>query len=233
MHLGKEKSESLPHWTPRKKPTLRNEAEAGERVEVVGAVEALRQMNPADWRGKSMGGDCGYEKWFVFVSAVKSTGVGREDFIKWSTQDPRYAAHRKSIGRIWDSASGRHGGMFFKALSERGIKLSPNTIAKRGLFPKGSHGGSLKPSPTIDVRDRTRGLVARLKREPSDDRLFSVAATFGEIILEKRIQRWVANDMLEGACQANGLWKLLGPDRCRRTIANAFRHVEEKFLGER
>jgi hypothetical protein len=39
--------------------------------------------------------------------------------------------------------------------------------------------------------------------------------------------------MLEGACQANGLWRTLGPDRCKLTIANAYRHVEEKFLGER
>jgi hypothetical protein len=214
-----EKSESLPKWNPRKKPTLRDEEETGERGEVAGAVEALRQMNPADWRGKSMGGTCGYEKWFVFVSAVKSTGTTREDFIEWSTQDPRYAAHRKSIGRIWDSASGRHGGAFFKALSERGIKLSPNTTAKRGLFPKVPPGAS---GPTIDVRDRTRGLAAWLKREPGEDRLFRVGCVFAEIVHEGPIKVGVANELLEGACQDNGLWRALGPEGCRETIARAF-----------
>ena len=107
----------------------------------------------------------------------------------------------------------------------------------RSRYPRSGSclGGPLRqaqpqPSP---FGARTKRLLAWLAADPTDDHLFRVAATFGEIILEKRIQRWVANDMLEGACQANGLWKSLGPDRCRMTIANAYRHVEEKFLGER
>jgi hypothetical protein len=38
---------------------------------------------------------------------------------------------------------------------------------------------------------------------------------------------------LEQACRTYGLWHVLGADGCRQTIVNAFRHVEEKMLGER
>jgi hypothetical protein len=182
-------------------------------------LEALRRMDPVDWRGD-------FEGWFALLTAVKAVGVLREDFADWSTRDEEYVERRGEIERIWDCAMGAHGGALFKALAERGIRIR----AKRFLS-----GGSTspRPTPTISVRGRTKRLLAWLAADPTDDRLFTVAATFGEIILEKRIQRWVANDMLEGACQANGLWRTLGPDRCKLTIANAYRHVEEKFLGER
>jgi hypothetical protein len=36
---------------------------------------------------------------------------------------------------------------------------------------------------------------------------------------------------LEKAARRNGLWKAIGPDRVRRTIANGLRHVEEKVLA--
>jgi hypothetical protein len=53
------------------------------------------------------------------------------------------------------------------------------------------------------------------------------------MIAERAISRSEANHWLTQACKANGLWELLGPDGCRQTIANAYRHVEEKLLGER
>jgi Bifunctional DNA primase/polymerase, N-terminal len=221
-YAGKEegKDAGCPDRTPQDKEKPLREVGHEVGVVVAGVAAALAKMDAVDWRGD-------YPGWFALLTACQFVGVGREEFVRWSLRDPHYAADRREIERIFDSAKPKHGGALYKALSERGIKIS----AKRSpLYLRGPMGAS---GPTIDVRDRTRGLVAWLKREPTDDRLFRVAATFGEIILEKRIQRWVANDMLEGACQANGLWKLLGPDRCKRTIANGYRHVEEKVLGER
>jgi hypothetical protein len=213
-----------------KSPPLRDAAGTGE---VVGAGRSSTSNEP---RRLARGGTCGYKNWFALVGACKAVGIGREEFVEWCLGDERYAAHRKRIERIWESAWGTHGGALFKALAERGIKLPSNTRADtraaNGAF---SSGGPLKAkaTPTINLRSRTDGLASWLAASPTDDRLFTVAATFGEIILEQRIQRRAANQLLESACQANGLWKLLGPDRCRRTIARGFRHVEEKFLGER
>jgi hypothetical protein len=228
--------ESLPggfNAYPRKKPTLRDEEETGERVEVAGAVEALRQMNPADWRGKSMGGTCGYEKWFVFVSAVKSTGTTREDFIEWSTQDPRYAAHRKSIGRIWDSASGRHGGVFFKALSERGIKLSPDTSAKHGLFPEVRDKPAIPPAHRPQASHwlaRVKGLRARLRRDQCEASLFSYACLYAEILYEEGKASAdalaTAQTLLEEDCPK--LIREIGIDGVRRSIRRAFERIKEQ-----
>jgi hypothetical protein len=187
-------------------------------VEVANLTDALRQMNPVDWRGD-------FEPWFALAGACKAVGIEREEFVEWSVGDTEYAERRGEIERIWDCALGAHGRALYKALSERGIKVPSKRVSR------GSGGHTF--TPTGNLQRRTEGLIAHLAASPTEDRLFTVAATFGEIILEERIQRWVANDLLEGACQANGLWKLLGPDRCRRTIANGFRHVEEKFLGER
>jgi hypothetical protein len=187
--------------------------------EVANLTEALWQMDPVDWSED-------FKNWFALVGACKAVGIGRDEFIAWSTGDERYANDGPEIERIWDSALEAHGGALHKALAERDIiEAKPKK--------KKSEGSSSRPTPTINLRRRTDGLAAWLAAAPTDDRLFTVAATFGEIILEKRIQRRAANQLLESACQANGLWKLLGPDRCRRTITNAFRHVEEKFLGER
>jgi Bifunctional DNA primase/polymerase, N-terminal len=182
-------------------------------------LEALRRMDPVDWRGD-------FGSWFALLTASKAVGIGRDDFVEWSIGDPEYVERRGEIERIWECARAEHGRALWKALAERGIKITAKRFCSRGST-------SPRPTPTISLRSRTDGLRAWLAAEPTDDRLFTVAATFGEIILEKRIKRWVANDLLEGACQANGLWKSLGADRCKLTIANAFRHVEEKFLGER
>jgi Bifunctional DNA primase/polymerase, N-terminal len=204
---------------PRQGKTLREE---GVGVAVAGAGDALRQMDPRDW-----GGD--FDGWWALAGACKAVGIPRDEFADWSIGDPEYADRRGEIERIFDCAQGAHGGALYSALAKRGINLPGELSAKRSLS-----GGStsVRGSPTINLRRRTDALRAWLAAEPTDDHLFRVAATFGEIILEKRLTRWVANELLEEACKENGLWKLLGADRCRRTIANGFRHVEEKFLGE-
>jgi hypothetical protein len=198
----------------------RDERVEGVDVDAAHATEALRKLDPCAWAHK-------HDDWFELLMGCKAAGIDCEDFVEWSIGDPEYANDAEIIRVKWNSISPRHPGAFLKALKGAGIKLKRNQY--------GIAGGPTPSSatPTIDLRARTDGLRAHLAAEPTDDRLFTVAATFGEIILEGRIQRWVANDLLEGACQANGLWKSLGPDRCKRTIANGYRHVEEKYLGER
>jgi hypothetical protein len=62
--------------------------------------------------------------------------------------------------------------------------------------------------------------------------LFSVACVVAEVIAEVgKPKPAVGRQLLEGACPK--LIKEIGIDEVRRTIANAYRHVEEKFLGER
>ena len=40
----------------------------------------------------------------------------------------------------------------------------------------------------------------------------------------------MAQTLLIGAAQGNGLWRKLGKEGVKRTIANGLRHVEEKLL---
>jgi Primase C terminal 2 (PriCT-2) len=185
-------------------------------VDVGDATDALRQLDPCVWNGR-------HDEWFELLMGAKAAGIGCEDFVEWSIGDPEYADDAEIIRVKWNSIEPRHPGAFLRALKDAGIKL-------KRIIAEVAPGAS---GPTIDVRDRTRGLAAWLKREPSEERLFRVGCVFAEIVHEGRIKVGVANDLLEGACQANGLWRTLGPDRCKLTIANGFRHVEEKFLGER
>ncbi len=52
-----------------------------------------------------------------------------------------------------------------------------------------------------------------------------------EMISERRLIVKVASDLLRSALQANGLWRE-NRDLCETIIGRAYRHVEEKILGE-
>ena len=139
---------------PEDKETLRDAVRAGEEVRIEDLTEALRQMNPVDWRKD-------YEGWFALAGAVKAVGISRADFIDWCVRDPHYAADRKSIGRIWDSAYGKHGRAFYKALAQRRIKVSPspnNTPSSPSLYPRVRSANPQPfghPSKTVNVIART------------------------------------------------------------------------------
>ena len=54
----------------------------------------------------------------------------------------------------------------------------------------------------------------------------------GEVMAEcKKPTPSVAVKLLVGAAKDSGLWRQLGADEVRRTIANGLRHVEEKVLA--
>lgn len=59
----------------------------------------LSTVDPRDFRD--------YDRWFRFMVRCLHSGVGREDFIAWSTSDPTYAEVATAIGRRWDSLEWR------------------------------------------------------------------------------------------------------------------------------
>jgi hypothetical protein len=189
----------------------------------VGLLDALRAMDPCDWRGE-------HDAWRDLMNACKAEGIACEDFVAWSIGDPVYRADGQSIRREWKSLRAQHGGALWAALKARGIKVNgKGNAAGPSLYPEGP---LVAKARTRNLQHRTSGLLDWLGREPSEQRLFNVACVFGEIVDEGRMKVGVAAKLLEGACRGNGLCKLLGADGVRRTIANGLRHVEEKVLAE-
>jgi hypothetical protein len=187
---------------------------------VVGLTEALRKLDPRRWNGK-------YEEWLSLMMACKFAGIEREAFIEWSIGDPDYADDGEVIARKWESFAPKHAGALFAALKEAGIKVAKDHTHHHGPGEKSAE--VPLGAPTHDLQRRTRSLLAWLARAPSEPNLFSVACVFAEMVDEGRIKVGVARQVLEGACP--DLRKTLGHEGVRMTIANAFRHVEEKVLA--
>jgi hypothetical protein len=184
-------------------------------AEVADLTAGLWEMDAEDWRGD-------YDGWFHLAGAAQALGIAENEFVRWSLTDPVYAADERAIRRIWNSAQARHGGALHKALAERGIRVG----AQRSLYP----GVPFQHGRTIDVRLRTTGLIAYFDRQPTTDRLFAVACVFAEIVAEGRLKIGVAQELLWN--NLGQFRKSIGDDEFRRTISNAFRHVEEKLLSE-
>lgn len=60
-------------------------------------AETLEQLDACDFSD--------HNAWFLLMAACHhaTAGEGRQEFIDWSTQDPRYSDHGWIIGRRWDS----------------------------------------------------------------------------------------------------------------------------------
>lgn len=196
-----------------------------EAVEVASLTAALWEMDACDWRGD-------YDGWFHLAVACQAVGISKTEWMRWSLTDPVYAADGRAIERIWDSAKPRHGGAFFAALAERGIRI--NKAAP--LYPKVPNLHRPVPNlhrpsqPTRNLNNRTTSLCDWLNRQPSERALFKVGCAFAEIVSEGLLKPSQAVKLLEGNC-----WKLrkaLGPEQFQITVARAFRHVEEKVLSE-
>ena len=216
-------------------PKIKREEERAHAsaVEVADVTAALWELDARDWNG-------GYPAWFAFATACRFLGIARAEFVRWCVTDPDYAADARLIERIWDSTKPVHAGAFWTACKERGIKVGAKVGAKSSSLylgvPLASASSVAAETPlasasvTRDLRHRSAGLLAWLGRDPTEPTLFRVACVFGEIIAEGRIKVGVAQSLLIGAAQSNGLWRELGKEGCKRTIANGLRHVEEKFL---
>jgi hypothetical protein len=190
--------------------------------DVDGLLEALRAMDPCDWRGE-------HDAWRDLMNACKAEGIACEDFVAWSVGDPHYAHDGRAIRREWKSLRAEHGGALWAALKARGIKVQREAKGP-SLYPEVPAG---RPEARIDWRLRFNGTMRWLEQNASEDDLFSASCLVAEIMAKyQRPKSSIAVMFLEKAAKQNGLWKAIGPDRVRRTIANGLRHVEEKLLKE-
>jgi hypothetical protein len=190
-----------------------------------GAVEALRKMDPRDWNGE-------HDAWLGLLTGCKFVGIAREDFVEWSTKDPRYADDGEIIRRKWDSVVLKHGGAFYAALKQRGIRVRSDR--QQSVEDHGSRSLTLfatKPSnrdlhfqrPTI--KPRIDGLLRRLHRLASEQELFNSSCWMAEMTTMPRRD---ALGLLEQAVKETELWAQLGRDGVRKTIERGFQHIETK-----
>ena len=80
---------------------------------------------------------------------------------------------------------------------------------------------------SLNPRTRFKVLIRDLERDGREDFLFWTGCRCAEMAAEGWPQADVAQGLLLQACKANGLWRALGDEGCKRTIENAFREVKE------
>jgi hypothetical protein len=234
---------------PNEKDGLRNTEGPGEGEELAGALEALRLMDPIDWRGKRKGGNSSYQDWCALIMGCKFVGIPQSAFLEWARRDGRYAADRRRNEGLWDGAPCVHGGAFFKALAQRGIKLRPSSSSAPApssvggspsvfhrVRPANAHPSNQRPEhrQTYNVIARSKRTCKVLEQTQGSwrrEELFNSACVMAEMIAEKRLTIETANQLLRGALQTNGLWKE-NRELCETVIGRAYRHVELKLLGE-
>jgi hypothetical protein len=202
-------------------------------TEVAAVVrDALFALDPLRWRGE-------HDAWLSLANAAKFEGVSEDDWVTWSLGDEFYRPDEKLIRRKWWSLTPKHSGALWAALSEAGIKVRHNPSAGHGTrsatvideqpYPALGEG---KSQPTRDWRARVDSVLRKLERVQTEPMLFWAGCRVAEVIAEVgKPKPAVGRQLLEGACPK--LIKEIGIAEVRRTIANGFRHVEEKILGER
>jgi hypothetical protein len=199
---------------PTRYPRIKRREER-DATHLADLTAALWEMDPVDWRGD-------YDGWFGLLVACQAAGISKREWLKWCASDPVYAADGGAVERMWDAAKPRHAGALYKALSERGIRIGN----ERSLYSEVPR----RPTPTRNLQDRTRYHIAYFNRSPSEQRLFDVACSFAEMVAEGRLKIGMAQKLLWN--NLTRFRKSIGDDEFQRTIANAFRHVEEKMLSE-
>jgi hypothetical protein len=183
-------------------------------------------MAATDWRGE-------YDEWFHLAGACQAVGISKAELTRWSLTDPVYSADRRAVERIWDSAHALHGGAFYKALAERGIKVP--AANRSSLYPRlplpaiQPSSGPARRQPTRNFKSRVNTVLDALWAKQDPDCLFWAACRIGEVMMElKKPTLKVAEMLLEGNCPK--LRKAIGADEVRRIISNAFHHVEKEEL---
>jgi hypothetical protein len=136
-----------------------------ERVKDVTA--AMWKLDPRRWNGD-------YDGWRYLMNGCKAAGIALDEFVAWSTQDPRYAEDARRIERQWRYAPALHSGALNAALKEAGIK-----VQGRGWNSPKVHGGSDTP-----IKPRLDGILRWLRRNTAERDLFSAACLFAEIMVE-------------------------------------------------
>jgi hypothetical protein len=201
LELARGKSKSFAWVDPNKKKEERTRGE-GDRAEVANLTEALRRVDPREWRD--------YERWLGLMTACRFEGIDRETFIEWSTQDEVYANHGELIARLWEGTKPAHSGALWAAFKEAGIKVraSPHQHAPR-------HSSLIRvrsviPSPpaipkpyevprTLNFYARlesVRGPLRRAKGAGREQALFDCGCVLAEMTHEGRLKIAVARDLL-------------------------------------
>jgi hypothetical protein len=192
----------------------------GQSVLVADLTAALQAMDSIEWRGD-------HERWFELLMGCKFVGVSLDAFTAWCIRDPNYADDADQIARWWRSVEPRHGGAFYSALKDRGIRICPMPTSAVHLTP-------LMPKSARSVGARLNGVCDGFRRDPeqTEPRLFSWSCLLAEVLLECDLGPLSKyRGLLESAAIGTPLWTTLGAEGVRRTITRAFAHVEAK--GER
>jgi hypothetical protein len=207
-----------PFGTPRHSLSLPHDP-----VLAADCTTALRKMSAEDWRGQ-------WAEWFELLMGCKAVGIALADFTEWCVSDPKYADEAEEIARQWHSVEPKHGGAFWRELSKRKVRIGQPRMSG---VPNG------KPNSSSTVHRPTRNPDARLNyitnkicENPTERALFSWACLAAEIVHECKRKPSQIMCLLEGAATITPLWETLGREGIHRTISNAFRKVEEKYLTE-
>jgi hypothetical protein len=142
-----------------RKAPLYQSGEGGKRTPD-DLAELLAPLDPCGFRD--------HDRWFEMMAASHhaTSGMGRQEFIDWSTGDPAYRDHGDGIGRRWDSlAVNREGraikeATLFKALSDAGQGDVVNRVTARGDFdgveeePDGVSDDARPQNGHLDIAER-------------------------------------------------------------------------------
>ena len=88
-----------------------------------------------------------------------------------------------------------------------------------------------------NVGYRLTALVRQVQNAPKgkrNDVLYWATCRMAEMVGRGEVKIKITRQLLEAACQTNGLWRDPddGPDRCRATIASAFSEIEGRMLAD-
>jgi hypothetical protein len=180
-----------------------------------GLLDGLRSMDPREWNGE-------HDEWRDLMGACKAVGIDREDFVAWSIGDPDYRNEASHIRHEWGTLRAEHGGAFYKALSQRGIKVRKQNDEVRSVELKQTV-PAVRPRAMPDPRWRNRfeGIRRWLRGHPTEADLFSAACLAAEIAPSTA----AVKKLLLEDCRASGLVALLSEDGCCETIEKAFEHI--------
>jgi hypothetical protein len=206
-------------------PSKENISHHHDPVRVADLTSALRKMNAEDWRGA-------HDPWFELLMGCKYVGITLADFVEWCVSDPHYADHADIIQRKWHSVVPAHGGAFWRELSRRKIKVGGGKGDHPPLARVPLATAEAQSQPNLRRADaRINAAISAIDRDPTERCLFWASCLCAEIVHECKLEPTQIMNLIAG--NAFGpLRKTLGKEGIRRTISNAFSHVEQKILNQ-
>ena len=194
-------------------------------VYVANLTAALREMDARDWRGD-------HDAWFALMAACAYVGITCEDFVRWSVSDPHYANDGALIRRKWRTLQPRHGGALMAALKARGIKIKRAGASLIDEVPPTKLKSELRSEPNLRrASARINRAIDAIDQDPTERCLFWAACLCAEVVHECKLKPTRIMDLIAANVSLTPLRKTLGKEGVQRTIVNAFRHVEEKYLA--